>query len=147
MMSRAELLRLAIRLERRADRRQGKGRLRCNSLNPNERLGNFGFEWMSWPLESKQPGEVSGRNGLELGFPAERCRGKTHRRQCVPEVVLTITEGALAVFPGLPPRNGRECQIEASGGGSIFPSAAQFQRVITAQIMMRSTGGGDALDR
>jgi hypothetical protein len=61
--------------------------------------------------------------------------------------VLAIAEGALAVFPRFPPRNGRESQIEASGGSGIFPTTAQFQSVITAQIMICSTVGGDSLNR
>src|SRR4051812_12362836 len=145
MMSGAKLIGLAKPLESRAGGRQGKGRLRQASLDPDERLGNLGFEWMSWPLESKQPGRIFRSNYLQLGFPAESCGRKTHRRQGMPQIVLAIAEGTLAVFPGFPPRNGRESQIEASGGG-IFPTAAQFQCVITAQIMICSTVGGDSLN-
>ena len=64
----------------------------------------------------------------------------------MPKIVLAIAEGTLAIFPGFPPRNRSENQIEASRGGSIFPTTAQFQRVIAAQIMIRSTEGGDSLN-
>ena len=99
-MSCAELIRLAKPLEGRVCRRQGKGEARWASLNPDERLGNLGFEWMSWLIESQQPSQVFRRNRLELGFPAERCGGKTHGRQRMPEIVLAIAERTLAIFPG-----------------------------------------------
>ena len=63
------------------------------------------------------------------------------------KVVLAITKGPFAILPRFPPGNGGQSQIEAARGHRIFPATAQFQGVITAQIMIGATVGGDSLHR
>src|SRR5262249_3855150 len=85
-------------------------------------------------------------NRVQLGFPAEDRGGKADRRQGMTQIVLAIAERPLAVFPRFPPRNGRECHVKVSGR-CPFPSTPQFQRVIPAQIVIRSAGRTYSLDR
>ena len=98
-MSCAKLIRLAEPFERRFSRWQSKRGLRCSRLNPDQGLGNLGLQWMGRRLKSEQPNQVLRSYGLELGFPAERCGGKTQCCQRMPEIVLAIAESAFPVLP------------------------------------------------
>ena len=91
-------------------------------------------------VEAKQRGYfVVGRLAKDMRAPAKRRRGLSRRADRMAGVELTITKGALAVFPGLPPRNGAERQQEAAGRKQIgaLETGAGLQRVIKRRVMIK----------
>ena len=92
-----------------------------------------------FPREAKQRGYfVVGRLAKDMRAPAERRRGLSRRADRMAGVELTITKGALAIFPGLPPRNGAEREQKAARRKQIrvLETGAGLQRVIERRVMI-----------
>ena len=92
-----------------------------------------------FPREAKQRGYfVVGRFAQDMRAPAERRRGLSGRADRMAGVELTIAKGALAIFPGLAPRDGAEREQKAAWRKqiSLFETGAGLQRVIERRVMI-----------
>src|SRR3974377_402792 len=100
---------------------------RRSSIDRDQQVGIFPFPAgkVLGSIEAQQGCERSGCRVVgKLGAPSECSGGVAQGAQRMADVELTVAEGALAVFPGLPPMHGSKTDPQARRG--LGASARDF---------------------